>query len=323
MRRRTQAIARVLAAVLSVSILAGCAQLGEAVGEFASISDGLGLVDAADSTEAKLALQGLKTLGDVVNAQNSPFTPEQEYYVGRSVAATILRDYQPYRDPEATAYVNRVGQSLALASQRPQLYLGYTFMILDTDEINAFATPGGHIFVTRGMLELTESEDELAAVLAHEIAHVAMRHGLGSIRTSRVITAVQDGMFESLEIVTDDQLQEVTSIFADATADVVDTLVTRGYSGGTEREADGSAVTILARVGYDPHALVRVLEKMDASQEAQYAGNERKRGFSKTHPRPQSRISDLESDELDGMGAVSRIDSTVARRRYDDALARF
>ncbi|MFP4113519.1 MAG: M48 family metalloprotease [Spirochaetota bacterium] len=318
--RMPASIVTVLIFVSAAILLTGCAELGQAVGEFATISDDLGIVDSAGSTEARLALQGVKTLGDVVNASNSPFTPEQEHYVGRSVAATILRDYPAYDDNRATVYVNRVGQALALASERPQLYLGYTFMILDTDEINAFATPGGHIFITRGMLALTASEDELAAVLAHEIAHVAMRHGLGSIRTSRVITAVQDGMFEALDTVTDDRLQEVTAIFGDATADVVDTLVTRGYSGSTEREADGAAVDILRRVGYDPYALIRVLENMDAAQEAQYEGSQQPRGFSKTHPRPQSRVSDLESDELRDVEPGGRIRGAVARERYRSAL---
>lgn len=301
-------------ALVAVIVLAGCAQLGSAVGELADLGERSGL---GGSKSSGLAVQGLKTLGNVVDASTSPFTPEQEYYVGRSVAATILNNYEPYDNPVVTDYVNRLGQSLALASQRPQLYQGYTFLVLDSDEINAFATPGGHIFITRGMLALATTEDELAAVLAHEIGHVAMRHGLGSIRTARVITAVQDGMFEALETVSDKQLEEVTAVFGDTTSDVVDTLVTRGYSGTTERQADGAAVNILVRVGYDPYALVRVLERMDEAQKAQYEGDAQPIGFSKTHPRPQSRIFDIEKTDLRNVEEGGRVDDAAARRRFE------
>jgi len=305
--------------VASALVTTGCAQLGSALGELADAATGLGGRSGLGDS-AGLAVQGLKTLGDVVDASTSPFTPEQEYYIGRSVAATILRDYPVYDDPEATAYVNRLGQSLALVSQRPRLYHGYTFLILDTDEINAFASPGGHIFVSRGMIALTRSEDELAAVLAHEIGHVAMRHGLGSIRTARVIGAVQDGMFDALETVSDQQLQEVTAVFGDTTADVVDTLATRGYSGATERQADAAAVDILAGLGYDPYALVRVLERMDEAQRAEYEGDRERRGFSRTHPRPQSRIFDLEQTNLRNREPGGRLDADVTRQRYERAL---
>ncbi|MFW6261650.1 MAG: M48 family metalloprotease [Spirochaetota bacterium] len=313
---RPRAIVVAFVVLALAAALGGCAALQSAVGEVGDLG-----ISTGPSQGADLARTGLKTLSDVADASNSPFTPEQEYYIGRSVAATILDQYDPYDNDVVTSYVNRLGQSLALASPRPQLYHGYTFLVLDTDEINAFATPGGHVFISRGMLGLTRSEDELAAILAHEIGHVAMRHGLGSIRTARVLTAVQDGMFDALETVTSEQLEEVTAVFSDTTGDVVDTLVTRGYSGATERQADARAVEILMRVGYDPYALVRVLERMDEAQKAEYEGSAERRGFSKTHPRPQSRIFDLEKTDLRNAPEGSGIDSDVAERRYDEAIA--
>lgn len=309
-------IARFAAGSLLVATLASCAALSGAVGDLAD----LGIIDESTSRNLELATTGVDSLSNVVDAASSPFTPEQEYYVGRSVAATILTDYQPVQNPELVGYVNSLGQALALASPRPVLYHGYTFQVLDSDEINAFATPGGHIFVTRGMVLLTRSEDELAAVLAHEIAHVVERHGLGSIRTARVISAVQDGMFDTLSTLSGERLEEVTGIFADTTGDVVDTLVTRGYSGATEREADGIAAEILLRVGYDPFALIRLLERMDEAQAAEYEGSREPRGFSKTHPRPQSRILDLRRTELRNAPQGSRIDEDAARSRYERAL---
>ena len=303
-------------------VLTGCAGLDVAVGGLADVGEAFGLIDSDTADALELAGTGLETLANVVDAASSPFTPEQEYYVGRSVAATILSSNDPVENPKLVSYVNLLGQTLALASGRPYIYHGYTFEVLDSDEINAFASPGGHIFVTTGMIDLTRSEDELAAILAHEIGHVVERHGLGSIRTSRVISAVQEGMFDALSTVTPAELEEVTGVFGDATSDVLDTLVTRGYSGATEREADGLAVGILLRVGYDPYALIRVLERMDAAQAAEYEGSSDPRGFSKTHPRPELRIADLRRTELRDIEPGSRINEAAAQRRYREALGR-
>ncbi len=297
-------------------VLGGCAALGSAVSGIADAGARAGLPTAGSG----LVVDGVRAVGAVADAATSPFSPEQEYYIGRSVSATILRDYELSDDPVATAYLNLLGQSLALASERPVLYHGYTFAILDTDEINAFATPGGHVFVSRGMLRLTETEDEVAAVLAHEIGHIVERHGLGSIRSARVAGAIQDGTFQMIDRISDSRMDEVTQLFGDTTADVVDTLVTRGYSGPSERKADSIAVAILMEVGYDPFALIRLLERMDAAQQAEYEGSRERRGFSRTHPRPQSRIRDLQRSDLRNVEPGSRIDEEAARRRYEAAM---
>jgi predicted Zn-dependent protease len=309
-------ILRVSLTLFVALLLAGCASLGGALTGVADIGRAL---TPGDQRWA-LALEGVETLGEVVDASNSPFTPEQEYFVGRSVAATILKSYPAYDGVDATLYLNRLGQTLALASDRPQLYHGYTFLILDTDEINAFASPGGHIFISRGMLRLTESEDEVAAILAHEIAHVVHRHGLGSIRSARVIGALQEGALDAIDTMTESELEELTDVFGETTSEIIDTLVTRGYSGSTEREADGSAVTILARIGYDPYALVRVLERMDEAQRAEYEGEAQPVGFSKTHPRPQSRVRDLNRSDLRDLEPGGQTDTAVADARYRAAL---
>lgn len=304
------------AASLVLILLSSCATLLETAAGISTITSSL----QSGETQWALALQGVETLGEVVDAANSPFTPEQEYFVGRSVAATILDQYAPYNDAAANLYINQLGQSLALASDRPEIYNGYVFQILDTDEINAFASPGGHIFVSRGMLRLAESEDEVAAVLAHEIAHVVHRHGLGSIRSARVIGALQEGALDAIDTVAGEKLQELTAVFADTTSEVIDTLVTRGYSGATEREADGTAVVILQRLGYDPYGLTRLLERMDAAQRAEYEGNAEPVGFSKTHPRPQSRVNDLLATDLGGVSPGGRINDSVATSRFEAEL---
>jgi predicted Zn-dependent protease len=316
MRVRAANTLRVVVLVTTALVISGCATFGSILSEVADV----GSVLSPGDKRWELALQGVETLGEVVDAANSPFTPEQEYFVGRSVAATILNTYDPYDNPEANLYINRLGQTLALASDRPQLYHGYTFLIMDTDEINAFASPGGHIFISRGMLRLTSSEDEVAAILAHEIAHVVHRHGLGSIRSARVIGALQDGALSAIDTMTDSQLGELTEVFGETTSEVIDTLVTRGYSGSTEREADGASVTILRRVGYDPYALIRVLERMDQAQRAEYEGDKQPVGFSKTHPRPQARVRDLQNTDLKDVSQGGSIDGSAARARFNAAL---
>lgn len=217
-------------------------------------------------------------------------TPEQEYYVGRAVAATILTQYAPWENDRATRYVTLLGQTLAQLSDRPETFGGYHFMILDSDEVNAFAAPGGHIFVSRGMLRLARSEDALAAVLAHEIAHVVGRHGLQAIKKSRVTDALTVLAAEGAKTFGNEELAKLTETFEGSIADVTSTLTNSGYSRGFEREADAQAVAILSRAGYDPRALHAVLDQMGKVLKPGGLG------FAKTHPDPADRIDDLEGE---------------------------
>jgi Putative Zn-dependent protease, contains TPR repeats len=219
------------------------------------------------------------------------FTPENEYYLGRAVGATILQRYPAYENEAATRYVRLVGQACAQASDMPTTFRGYSFLILDSDEVNAFAAPGGFIFVTRGMLRLCQSEDDLAAVLAHEVAHVQLKHGVNAISSGRklealrILASVGINQFGSEELVnTLDQLNQLTELFGGSVGDIVNTLVLKGYSREQEHEADRVAVTISERLGYDPAALTRVLERMN---EKVYVGGP---GFGSTHPPPADRI---------------------------------
>ena len=122
-----------------------------------------------------------------------PITDSEEYYVGRAVAARILGKYKLDQDPKLTQYVNEVGETVARKSSRPNPFRGYHFAVLDTQELNAFACPGGIIFITRGLIQTCKNEDQLAAVLAHEVGHVANKDGINSIsqaRWTQVFTAM-------------------------------------------------------------------------------------------------------------------------------------
>jgi predicted Zn-dependent protease len=225
---------------------------------------------------------------DAVMKAMEDFTPEQEYYIGRTVGAVVVSRYRPYAGSAANRYVNLVGQTLAQASDLPETFNGYHLLILDSGEINAFASPAGHIFVTRGMLGCCRNEGELAAVLAHEIGHVQHRHGIDAIEKSRITRAVTIIGTEATKTFADSDIAELTAVFEDSINDITSTMINNGYSRSFEREADRAAVAIMERVGYSPASLTAMLEVMDAR--LQPGGND----FAKTHPSPRSRIKDLE-----------------------------
>jgi predicted Zn-dependent protease len=218
------------------------------------------------------------------------FTPEQEYYIGRTVGAIILEKYKPYADTKANAYINLLGQILARASDMPETFGGYHFLIQDSDEINAFAAPGGLIFITRGMLRCCRHEDAVAAVLAHEIGHVQHKHGLQAIKASRITSALTTIGIEGAKTFGGDKLAHLTETFEGSISDITNTLVNNGYSRDFERQADKSAVTILKRVGYDPGGLVDMLSVMNTTLKP--GGLD----FAKTHPSPSSRIADIKNN---------------------------
>jgi predicted Zn-dependent protease len=195
-----------------------------------------------------------------------PITEREEYYIGRGVAARILSTYPLYEDQETLLYLNLVGQTLALNSARPQTYGGYHFAVLDSHEINAFACPGGTIFVTRGMLGIVENEDELAAVLAHEISHVNLRHGLKSIKKARWTQVVATLGAEGARAYTGAEMQNLVNLFQGTIDDVFKTLVVRGYGRKAEFEADESAVGCLVSAGYDPRAFASLLARLRESK---------------------------------------------------------
>jgi predicted Zn-dependent protease len=230
------------------------------------------------------------TLNDIQKDADD-FTPENEYYIGRAVTATIFTKYRPYDNSRANNYLNLLGTSLAYSSRKPETYDGYHFQILDSNDINAFGAPGGFVVVTRGLLACASSEDELAAILAHEIGHVALGHGMQAIAQSRQSAATANFIGENM---TSTQLRDLTGAFGLSIDDLLDKLMTSGYSQAQESEADHEAVVILKRAGYDPMALVRVLETMKTRLKP--GGLD----FAKTHPDPDERIADVKNF----MGAV-------------------
>jgi predicted Zn-dependent protease len=222
---------------------------------------------------------------------NNDLSPADEYFLGRAVGANLLSRYRIYTaNAPLLDYLNRICSSLTLNSSMPDLYDGYHIFILDSPEINAFATPGGHIFVTRGLIQAVESEDALAAVIAHEIAHVHLKHGIDTVNNMRLtgkLSAVADRA--SRMAARDLSIQDRRMLFDNSVRELVTTLLTTGYSQAHEYEADAYALSLLAKAGYAPSSLVDVLRALDRSRN-------RGGGFYQTHPSAEQRMVRLQGE---------------------------
>ena len=261
-----------LSSCKTVGVLAA---VGGIVGEIAGIE---GSVEMAES---------IMTSAESIEKAIEKIDPAQEYYIGRAVAAQILSKYELANEPELENYLNQICGALVLNSERPTLYRGYSVGIIDTDEINAFATSGGHILVSRGLLNCVTSEDALAAVLAHEIAHIQLEHSLKAIKTSRITDAITKTTFATMSVLSEGEFQEFTDVFGDAVDEIVAEMVDSGYSKSQEYEADETALEIMAATGYNPLAMNDMLNVLKQNQKS-------KSGFSVTHPSPEDRLKNLQ-----------------------------
>lgn len=217
-------------------------------------------------------------------------TPENEYYIGRATAAIILNDYDLYNEPNLTKYLNKICGAITINSEKPDLYNGYYVAVLDSDEINAMATPGGHILITRGLLKCTSNEEELASVIAHEIAHIQKQHSISAIKTSRFKDLSLNVASLAINESDNDEVKQMMSVFGDSVDDVVSSLVLNGFSQEQEFEADAYALELLNNAGYNPHSIVNMLKTLEQNQA------NHKRGFVKTHPEPKKRIKKIEKE---------------------------
>jgi len=293
-----------IASMMICLMLSGCAQMDSITKVAASVAASTGVITQSQADSIS------KTSGAIAKSAED-ITPEQEYYIGRTIGAVIIGKYPPYQNQKVNRYLNLLGQTLAQASDRPETFGGYHFLVLDSDEINAFAAPGGLIFITRGLLRCCPNEDAVAAVLAHEISHVLLSHGLQAISKSRITTALTTIGVESAKTFTKSEISQLASVFEDSISDITQTLVNSGYSRSFEKDADKGAVQILQRVGYNPNALVEMLQVMQTRLKPGGAD------FAKTHPSPKDRIEAIQGN----IGEYRAVETPSARQaRFSAAL---
>jgi predicted Zn-dependent protease len=254
------------------------------------------------------------------------FSAEQEYYIGRAVAAQILGDkrYPPYTEEKSRKYLNLLGLSIADSSIMPETFNGWHFLVLDSSEINALSAPSGFVLVSRELLRCAKGEDEVAAILAHEIGHVVLRHGIDAISAAHRTAAEKENAKAVFAGAVDVDIpfgfllgeKQLGDMFVSVFADIGETLINKGYSREQEYQADATAVSILQAAGYDPRALVRMLEVMQTKWKTGGLG------FMKTHPSPADRIKEVEKviAAAPAPVTVTAAAAAIRKARYQAAL---
>ncbi|HEX4048118.1 MAG TPA: M48 family metalloprotease, partial [Elusimicrobiota bacterium] len=191
-----------LAVPLAAVLVAGCSALQN--------------LDVSSMTGGRVSNDRFQAMTKAASAARGGFadiSESEEYYIGRAVSARILSRYKPLNDPGPNLYAQRILQAVAMASDRPAIYKGYHVQILRSPEVNAFSAPGGFVFVTTGLLKLVRSEDELACVLGHEVAHVSKKHGLKTIKASRLTSAFAILGTEAARSYSPSQVAQLTDAF--------------------------------------------------------------------------------------------------------------
>lgn len=207
-----------------------------------------------------------------------PQTLEEERNIGRTVAGSLLGAAPLVRDDKLQRYVNQVGRWVALQSERPDLE--WRFGVLDTEDINAFAMPGGYVFITKGLYRLLNNEAELAGVLGHEIGHVMRKHHLRVMQQTQALAdlgAVVGKHVQGESAIARNFIGNFWEIFA------------RGLDKEAEYEADRIGMVLAARAGYDAYGLPTVLQEIGHVS----ASDSRVAFLFKTHPHPDDRLTRL------------------------------
>jgi predicted Zn-dependent protease len=245
---------------------------------------------------------------------NKEFTPEEEVQLGDGVTAGVLGASKLHADQNLQRYVNRVGKWLAMHSDRADL--PWSFGVIDTETVNAFAMPGGTVLISSGLLKRLGSESELAGALAHEIAHVVKKHQLAAIQSSLSSDVwASVGKDAAGQAIARRSGSVAGTMVGSAAANIgVDALKNgvflRPLDRGMEYEADRLGVVIAARSGYDPYGLVGVLQVLE-----QLKGDGSGASIFDTHPPAADRIAELEKFMPKVVGNLPNLPQLEARYR--------
>lgn len=236
------------------------------------------------------ALAGCATNPVTGDQDLSLMSEQREINLGKKNHPEIIKQFGRYEDEKLQTYVNRIGQNLVQNSHRSQLK--YSFTVLDTPDVNAFALPGGYIYITRGIMAYINSEAELAAVLGHELGHVTARHGVQQYSKA---LATSIGMTLATIFVPElqnDVSQQLMNVLGNA--------MLSGYGREHELEADRLGAEYLARTSYDPDAMIDVISILKNQEEfekerAEKEGREPRvyHGVFASHPSADSRLQQV------------------------------
>lgn len=236
--------------------------------------------------EPKNSKEDVSKIGDrgVGKAVNF-YSIEKEIQLGRQLAEEVERTAKIVDDPVISEYVNRIGQNIVNNSDAK---VPFTIKVIDAEEVNAFALPGGYFFVNTGLIELAEDEAELAGVMAHEIAHVAARHGTRSATRSQLV------QFATIPLLF---IGGWAGYGIQQAANFAIPMTMLKFSREFEEDADFLGVQYMYKAGYDPASMVQFFERLKAQQKKKK--NFVARAFS-SHPMSKSRIKNVQKtiDEL-------------------------
>lgn len=225
---------------------------------------------------------------------------DEEIQIGRQIAGNLLGAAPLVADAKLQRYVNQVGRWVALQSDRPNL--PWHFGVIDSTDINAFAAPGGYVFVTRGLYQKLNNEAELAGVLAHEISHVVHKDHLKILQKTKLVNL--GAQYLGKQAKGQDAVQKVIGSGAE--------IVARGLDKNAEFAADRMGVVLAARAGYDAFGLPAVLEEIGHSA----PNDSRVALLFKTHPAPAERLSML------GNAIGTHFDSLASGKEIKDRFYR-
>ncbi len=249
---------------------------------------------------------------NVFNANN--IDEEQEIQFGENMSAVLLGARPLYDNEEINLYVNQVGLWLASNSKRPDL--PWHFGVIDSSSINAFAAPGGYVFITSAMLMQLDNEAQLAAVLAHEIIHVVEQHHLIAIKEGAMRDAITESLFVSVEAYQANtgasNKQQEYKAWSKQISNAAQDLYSKGLNRDDEFQADQQGIRLLARAGYDPFAFITNLQLLNAIA----ADDSSLALLYKTHPTPEQRLAELalninEFSTVSGVLLVKRFQKNI------------
>lgn len=265
-------------------------------------SSGGGLLGAVVGSPASSGGQG-EDLISLLSRSVENIDEPREIEIGRQLSAVLLGSKPLHPDMRLQRYVNQLGRWISLQSERPGL--PWTFIVLDDNGYNAFAAPGGYVFVTKGLIDSCADEAELAGILAHEITHVTARHHLHAMRKT-----AQSGVLTQL-VASQIRTNAVGELVASQFLALGRNLYARGLDQTDEYHSDREGVALAARAGFDPFGLVSVLQNLRTAT----PDNPMFALALATHPPAQLRLDQLEQamgQRLDAYAGTPAV--TIAQR---------